>query len=52
MTPACQTVRQVDQKRDQIRKIIEFLDGRGDPNILRIIEQDDEDSGGEPDREG
>jgi hypothetical protein len=42
-TPAYRTVRQVEQKREQIRKIIEFLDGRGDPDILRIIEQDDDD---------
>jgi hypothetical protein len=48
MTPAYRTVRQVEQKRDQIRKIIEFLDGRGDPDILRIIEQDDDDDGDEP----
>jgi hypothetical protein len=41
-TPAYRHVRQVEQKRDQIHKIIEFLDGRGDPDILRIIEQDDE----------
>ncbi len=40
--PSYRTVRQVEHKREQIRKIIEFLDGRGDPSILRIIEQDDD----------
>lgn len=43
MTPAYRTVRQVEQKRQQIRKIIEFLNGGGDPDILRFIEQDDDD---------
>lgn len=44
MTPAYRPVPQVEQKRQQIHKIIEFLDGRGDPDILRFIEQgDDED---------
>jgi hypothetical protein len=47
-TPAYRNVRQIEQKRAQIRKIIEFLDGGGDPDILRIIEQDDEDEDSEP----
>jgi len=42
-TPAYRNDRQVEQKREQIRKIVEFLDGGGDPDILRMIEQDDED---------
>ena len=42
-TPAYRNVRQVEQKREQIRKIVEYLDGGGDPDILRMIEQDDED---------
>jgi hypothetical protein len=42
-TPTYGNVRQVEQKRQQIRKIIEFLDGEGDPDILRLIEQDDDD---------
>lgn len=42
-TPAYGNVPQVAQKREQIRKIIEFFEGRGDPDILRLIEQDDDD---------
>ena len=41
-TPAYGNVRQVHQKIEQIRKIVEYLDGEGDPDILGFIEQDDE----------
>lgn len=41
-TPAYRNVRQIDQKIAQIRKIAEYLDGAGDPDILRFIEQDDD----------
>lgn len=43
MTPAYRSVRQIEQKRQQIHKIIELLDGRGDPDVLRFIEKDDDD---------
>ena len=39
---AYRQVPQVRQKIEQIGKIIEYLDGKGDPDILRFIEADDE----------
>ena len=36
-------VRQVKEKRDNIAAIIEYLDGKGDPNILHELNKDDDD---------
>lgn len=41
-TASYRNVSQVAQKREQIRMILEFLEGRGDPDILRLIEQDED----------
>jgi hypothetical protein len=37
-------VRQVKEKRDNIAAIIEYLDGKGDPNILHEFNKDDDDN--------
>ncbi len=36
-------VQRVKEKRDNIAAIIEYLDGKGDPNILHELDKDDDD---------
>lgn len=42
MSKTKQNIQQFNVKNQQIDAIVEYLDGAGDPDILRIIENDDE----------